>query len=154
MRTKNMISKILKACALISMTLMLANCAKDKGNNTVATATTGTYQMINNVCYQNINGTLQQVANTSLCTTTGAGSYQMINNTCYQLVNGQYVPQVDTNLCMMNGYNNNGFNTGGIVTQVCNGQYTDGMQWVSCGTQFNCSGYTLYNQQGAIVRCQ
>lgn len=148
MKTGNMISKILKVLGLISMSLMLANCAKDKGNNNAVTTTVGTYQMINNLCYQNVNGTLQQVANTSLCT-TGAGSYQMINNMCYQLINGQYVPQANTALCT-----NNGFNTGGIVAQVCSGPHTDGMQWVTCGTQFNCAGYTLYNQSGQIVRCQ
>lgn len=146
MKTINMVSKFFKAIALLTMTLGLANCAKNNGSNT--TTTVGAYQLINNVCYQNTNGTLVQVA-PNLCTT--AGQYQMINNTCYQLVNGQYVPQANTSLCTMNNY---GYNTGGYSTQVCNGSFTDGYQWVNCGTQFNCSGYTLYNQQGQIVRCQ
>lgn len=150
MKTRNVISKILKVVGLISMSLMLVNCAKDKGNNNAAppTTTVGTYQMINNLCYQNVNGTLQQVANTSLCTANGAGSYQMINNICYQLVNGQYVPQANAALCTNSG------NNGGVMTQVCSGPHTDGVQWVTCGTQFNCAGYTLYNQSGQVVRCQ
>ncbi|MBV2169472.1 MAG: hypothetical protein KUL82_12270 [Bdellovibrio sp.] len=143
MKTKNMMSKVFKVIALVTMTLGLANCSKDNGNSTV---TTSGYQMINNLCYQNINGALTQV-NTSLCSNVN-GSYQMINNLCYQVVNGQYIQQANTQMCMYNNYNN------GYTTQVCNGPHTDGSQWVNCGTQFNCSGYTLYNQSGQIVRCQ
>ncbi len=144
MKTNNLIAKILRVVSLLSIALFMANCARDNNNN--STGMVGAYQMINNMCYQNVNGTLQQVANQSLC--YQAGNYQMINNVCYQVINGQYVPQSNSALCM------GGLGGGGITTQVCNGQYTDGMQWVNCGTQFNCSGYTLYNQSGQVVRCQ
>lgn len=147
MKTKSVVSQILKIVGLISMTMMLVNCAKDKGNSTqTVTPTVPTYQMVGNLCYQNVNGVLQQVANTALCT-QGAGTYQMINNICYQLVNGQYVPQANTALCA-NSQN------GVYQSQVCSGPHTDGQQWVNCGTQMNCAGYTLYNQTGQIVRCQ
>lgn len=146
MKTNTVFAKILKVVGLISMTLMLANCAKDKTTATVPTV--GTYQMINNLCYQNVNGTMQQVANTALCN-QGAGSYVMSGNTCYQVVNGQYIPQANTYLCT----NNTNMN-GGYMTQVCSGMYTDDRTWVNCGVQMSCSGYTLRNQAGQIVRCQ
>ncbi len=147
MKTNSIVSKILKIVGLISMTMMLVNCAKDKGNNTqTVTPTVPVYQMINNLCYQNVNGVLQQVANTALCN-QAAGTYQMINNICYQLVNGQYVPQANTALCANSQIGVN-------QSQICSGPHTDGYQWVNCGTQMNCAGYTLYNQTGQIVRCQ
>lgn len=77
------------------------------------------------------------------------GLYQMINNTCYQLVNGQYVPQADSSLCTTETGTSPSY-----VSQVCTGPHTDGLQWVNCGAEFNCAGYTLYNQQGQIVKCQ
>lgn len=176
MKTNNMISKVFKMVALLSMTLLLANCSKNNGSSST---TVGTYQMMNGICYQNVNGQLIQQSNTNLCYNNGANGYQMMNGICYQNVNGQLIQQSNTNLCYNNGgtgsyqlingqcYQNingqltvapnysycNG-NNGGYNTQVCNGPYTDGYQWVQCGTQFNCSGYTLYNQSYQIVRCQ
>lgn len=151
MKTKTVISKILKVIGIISMTMMLVNCAKDKSTRNPTqpvVTTTPVYQMVGNLCYQNVNGVLQQVSNTALCTQAqGAGTYQMINNICYQLINNQYVPQANTALCT-------NAQTGGVAGQVCNGPHTDGYQWVNCGTQMNCAGYTLYNQSGQIVRCQ
>lgn len=156
MKTFNKISKVLKLVGLVTMTLMLANCAKDKNNNTVQTV--GGYQLINNTCYQTINGT-RQVVNQALC--NGVGSYIMQGNICYMVVNGQYIQQPNTMACnnsMYNGYNtgyNTGYNNGNVIVQYCSGPHTDGATTVNCGVNFNCSGYTLYNSNtGQTVRCQ
>lgn len=173
MKNLNIVSKIFKALSLVAITLLLANCGKDNKNSTNIV---GAYQMTNGICYQNVNGQLIQQPNTSLC--NGTGSYTMQNGICYQNVNGQLIQQANTSLCNNNGgsyvlqngicYQNingqmiqqantslcNQNNTGGYQTMVCSGPHTDGMQWVQCGTQFNCAGYTLYNQNGQIVRCQ
>lgn len=173
----NVVYKIFKALSLVAMTLMLANCSKNNKSTPAAAPTA--YQMMNGTCYQNVNGQMVPQTNVALCSGTTAGQYIMVNGTCNQVVNGQYVPQANTSLCsttsgqytMMNGIcyqvvngqyipqaNTNvcmnSTNTGGYQTMVCNGPHTDGMQWVQCGTQFNCAGYTLYNQYGQIVRCQ
>lgn len=171
-----------KIVSLIAMTALLANCSKgNSGGSTVTTV--GTYQMVNNICYQNLNGVMTQVA-PNLC--SNSGSYQMMNGVCYQLVNGQYVQQSNTALCstsansyqflngicyqVVNGQYIQQPNTtlcsSTSTTQLCNGYYTDGSRMALCtegasgisysGTTLvmDCSGYTLYNQQGQIVRCQ
>lgn len=177
-------TKIFKALSLVALTLFLANCSK---NNSSGTTTVGTYQYINGICYQNVNGQLIQQSNTALC--NSAGQYQLINGICYQNVNGQLIQQSNTALCTsstgsyqyINGicYQNvNGqliqqpntalCSTAGVGGQVCSGMYTDGMRWAQCTPTMaagqysysgnvivmNCSGYTLYNQSGQIVRCQ
>ncbi|WP_295905960.1 hypothetical protein [uncultured Bdellovibrio sp.] len=176
MKTLNLVSKIFKALSLVAITLLLANCSKDNKSSTTVGAyqlvngicyqnvngqlvqqsntalcnNAGGYQLINGMCYQNVNGQLIQQANTSLCTSS-TGSYQLVNGVCYQNINGQLIQQANTSLC----YNNGGYNNGGYQTMVCTGAYTDGYQIAQCGTQFNCSGYTLMNvQTGQIVRCQ
>lgn len=153
MKTFNTISKVLKLVGLVTMTLMLTNCAKDKNNNTVQAV--GGYQLINNTCYQTING-VQQPVNQALC--NGAGSYVMQGNICYRVVNGQYIQQPNTMACSNSVYNtgiNNGINTGNIISQYCSGPYTDGTRTVNCGVDFNCTNFTLYNSStGQITRCQ
>ncbi|MEK2644724.1 hypothetical protein [Bdellovibrio sp. BCCA] len=173
MKTLNIVSKIFKALSLVAMTLLLANCSKDNKSST----TVGTYQLVGNICYQNVNGQLIQQSNTSLCYNNG-GSYVMQNGICYQNVNGQLIQQANTSLCTsstgsyqyINGicYQNvNGqliqqantslcstYNNGGYQTMVCSGYYYDSIRWWNCGVEANCSGYTLMNQQGQIVRCQ
>ncbi|KYG62736.1 hypothetical protein AZI87_15755 [Bdellovibrio bacteriovorus] len=173
MKTNNIFSKIFKALALVSLSVFLVNCSKDNKSSTTNTG----YVMQNGICYQNVNGQLIQQANTSLCYNSGNG-YVMQNGLCYQNINGQLIQQANTSLCYTNTgsyvYQNgmcyqyvngqyiqqantslcSGYNTGGYTTQVCNGYHTDGYQWVNCGVQFNCSGYTLMNQSGQITRCQ
>ncbi|WII70810.1 hypothetical protein QJS83_10095 [Bdellovibrio sp. 22V] len=143
MKTKNMILNFFKALFLTAMTLTLVNCSKD--SNSGNTVTTGYYMGANGICYAQ-NG--QQMPNTSYCYNNNGyntGYTWQANGTCVQTSTGMQVP---VNYCQTNGYNN------GTATMVCQGPHTDGYQWVQCGTQFNCAGYTLYNQSMQIVRCQ
>lgn len=180
MKTKRVTGILLKVLSAITLLAGIANCSKSNNNSGYGYAGNG-YQMINNVCYQNINGVQQPVA-TNLCM-MGANPYQMINNQCYQMINGQPGQVVSPNLCYNNtGYNsgyNNGYNTGyngGYGTsicqrsytttyqypvQVCQGMFHDNSRQINCGYPdpatgmvVNCSGCTLYNQNNQIVTCQ
>lgn len=72
-------------------------------------------------------------------------SYRRIDNECYKLIDGVYFPEANVNLCPVEE---------SPPKHVCSGPHTDGSQWVSCGADFNCSGFTLYDQLGRIVRCE
>lgn len=155
------LKNIFKVIALGIMTLGLANCSKDSGGG----SSNNQYVMQGNMCYRVVNGQYQQEYNTSLCYNNqynNGNQYVMQNGMCYRVQNGQYFQEYNTSLC----YNNNGGINNGQITQVCSGYYNDGMRTALCtpganGIQYqgqylvmNCSGYTLYNQQGQIVRCQ
>ena len=135
--------KSLKYLLVLPLLFFLA-CAKDSNkNNQPHYQQYQTYTMQNGQCYSS-NG---QIVNMQLCQTygQGTGSYYMMNGQCYsntgQIVNMQ--------LCQ-----NYGGGTG--ASTQCNGvyYYYNQYSWqaVYCnGT--NCSGYTVYNQQGQPVRC-
>ncbi|HEX7673194.1 MAG TPA: hypothetical protein VF412_03435 [Bdellovibrio sp.] len=89
---KTSLLKVMKAVALASMTIMLANCSNSGGGSSTSTVGTyavsanyctvgGTsgYQLINGICY--VNGVQQ--SSTSLCTSYGATSYTSSGGTCY-----------------------------------------------------------------------
>lgn len=184
MKTKYMISAVLKTFIFVALAFGIANCAKSNNNGNISMA--NGYRLVNNICYQSMNGVSMPASSPTACSQVNAPIYQMTNGICYQMINGQPVQQPNQAACsttgagygaygncapqLVNGqyvqqpYCNQGSTypgyglTGGagagVVTQVCMGPYTDGNQWVNCGTQMNCSGYTLYNQSMQFVRCQ
>lgn len=178
MKTNNMISTVLKTLTFVVLAFGITNCNKGNNNNANYGYGVNGYRIVNNICYQSYNGISTPVANNACPANTPM--YQMNGNVCNQVVNGQYIAQPNMALCnttgtaygangacapqMVNGqyvqqpYCNTGMNgmygVNGMMTQVCMGPHTDGNQWVNCGTQMNCSGYTLYNQSMQMVRCQ
>ncbi len=167
--------KVLKVLVGLYSALFLVNCSNNSGDSGSAAApNTGYFQLIGSTCYLNSNGTLTSTdsakcsqsgtyyyssgsicylhsgngtatqVSSNYCSSNGKnGNYQLVGNTCYQNVNGA-LTQVNNSLCTST--------TGTVGT--CQGLHTDGYQWVTCGSQFNCSGYTLMNQQGQVVTCQ
>ncbi len=126
---------------LLILPIVLLSCAKESNKNNQAYQQPQTYYMSNGQCYSS-NG---QVVNASLCQSYGQSGYYMANGQCYTST-GQVA---NLTLCQNT--------TGGLGTLACNGvyYYQSGYSWqaVYCnGT--NCSGYTLYSQQGQPVRCQ
>jgi hypothetical protein len=141
----NYIYQSLKVIAGLCVTLFLVNCGSNNGSSGSAAPApaSGYYQLVGSTCYMNSNGSMTATANTN-CSGTGTYYYSS-GSTCYLHASNGSATQVAATYCSTTGNNNSG---------PCQGLFTDGYQWVTCGTQFNCSGYTLMNQQGQIITCQ
>ncbi|MEQ1876489.1 MAG: hypothetical protein ABL958_07575 [Bdellovibrionia bacterium] len=127
---------------LLVLPFLLLSCAKDSNKNNQAYQYQQplTYYMSNGQCYAS-NGT---VVATNLCQTYGTGGYYQANGQCYNST-GQVVAMT---YCQTYGQG---------TTMQCQGiyYYQSGYSWQSVYCNgYNCSGYTLYSQQGQPVRCQ
>ena len=167
MKTKYMISKVLKVFALVTMALSLANCSKSDSGGTAAVTSAYSYN-VSGQCVLTASGA---VVSTTYCATTNNGYSYNSAGQCIQTSNGTVV---STSLCTQSGtngytYNANGqciqTSTGIVVqqtlcqntsgyTQVCTGPHFDSVRWWNCGVEVNCSGYRLQNQSGQVVQCQ
>lgn len=158
MKTNYMISTVLKALTFVTLAFGITNCNKSNNNGNVGLA--NGYRLVNNVCYQTMNGVSMPAGNPSICTQMNAPMYQMNGGICYQIIpNGQPIQQQNTMLCTTNGTGAYGA-TGPCAPQMINGQYvqqpycnsgmggTNGMY----GMGQVCSGY-YHDQNNQTATC-
>ncbi len=125
----------------LSLLCLGFGCAKQSDNNTNSNANAGYYQVNQQGQCVSSNG---QPVQQQLCQQNGNYSAYHYDQQG-QCVSSTGQP-VQPQLCQQTG--------GGGYAQQCYGQYSYNGQVYACGTQYNCSGYTMYNSQNQPVQCQ
>lgn len=135
----------LKSLVYVALSVLALIACNKKDDNNLAN-TPQNYQMINGVCYNNLN---QQVAQ-QLCTYNGNNGYYLSNGVCYNNMNQ---PMPNTSYCMNNGSNgyylNNGIcysNTGQMMpnTSYCTNNSNNGY-YMSGGYCYSSTGQMMPN---------
>lgn len=133
--------KSAKMLLMLPLAFLMVNCSGKSNNNNNA----NNYYMSNGMCWSRANGA--QV-NQSYCNGLTSSQYYLSNGQCYSSLNGQ---PVQYTLCQMGN---------GGMGQQCYGMYwyynPQYGQWIQ-GQCYgsNCSGYTMYLQQGGQpIYCQ
>jgi hypothetical protein len=133
---------------LVPLAFIITNCGNKNDNNSSTPVASGYYynQQTGN-CYSAGNNiqVSSQLCSQSTC--------YMVNNVYYMTNTNQ--PTTAAYCQQYNGYNN-GYNNG-YSSQQCVGIYYyqggyGGYTQTTC-QGYNCSGATLYNQSGQMVRC-